>query len=78
MCGSILVFALSSWVACASSRVLSGEAFVRFDACVGMRRIVLRVYCNRLWLALGFYLFDFSYLHLHGFFKLWWCAAAHG
>jgi hypothetical protein len=69
MCGSILVSALSFVARCASNLVFLGVACVHCDACVGMRRIVLHVCYSRLWLALGFYLFDFSYLHLHGFFK---------
>jgi hypothetical protein len=63
--GSILVSALSSWVACASSRVFLGVASVRFDASVGRRCIGLRVCGSMLWLALVFCLFGFSFLHLH-------------
>jgi len=77
MRGRILVSALSCVARCASNLVFSDAACVHFCAYVGKLRIVLHAYYNRLWLALGFYLFD-SYLHLHDFFNLWWCAAAHG
>ena len=63
MCGSILVSALSSLGGNVSSLVLSGVVSVLFGVSVGMRRIVLRVYCSMLWLALGFYIFD-SFFHL--------------
>jgi hypothetical protein len=64
MCGSILVSALSSLGGNVSSLVLSGVVSVLFGVSVGMRRIVLRVCCSMLWLALVVCLFDFSFLHL--------------
>jgi len=62
--GNILVSALSSLGGNVSSLVLSGVVSVLFGVSVGMRRIVLRVYCSMLWLALVVCLFDFSFLHL--------------
>jgi hypothetical protein len=63
LCENILVSALSSLGGNVSNLVLSDVVCVPFYACVGMRRIVLRVYCSMLWLALGFYIFD-SFFHL--------------
>jgi len=64
---------------CASNLVYVGVACVRSCACVGTWCIVLYVYYNRLWLALGFYLFD-SFFHLHvsciGILDSWWWCGA--